>query len=67
MGERLDGEVGVGAQQGAGDGDRRRRGGKGGDRDAVLEALHQLLEHEHRAGDRRIEGGSEAGAGAGCH
>src|SRR5438309_651170 len=45
VGKRLDGEVGVGAQQGAGDGDRRRRGGKGCYRDTMLEALHQLLEH----------------------
>ena len=31
----------------------------------MLEALNQFLEHEGRAGDRRIEGGSEAGAGPG--
>jgi hypothetical protein len=31
----------------------------------MLEALNQFLEHKGRTGDRRIEGGSEAGAGPG--
>ena len=48
----------------AGDRDRRGRGGERRDGDARIEALDQLLEHEGRAGERRVEGGGEARAGA---
>ena len=37
---------------------------EGGDGDAALESLHQFLEDEDGAGDRRVEGGAEARAGS---
>jgi hypothetical protein len=62
-----DGERGVNAEKDAPD--KRRRPGRKGDGQecARAELRHQQLDREHDAADRRIEGGSDAGAGTGPH
>jgi len=60
------GERGVNAEKDSSD-KGRRPGRKGdGQKCARAELRHQQLDREHDAADRRIEGGSDAGAGAGA-
>ena len=44
----------------------RRRRAESGNGDAGLEPAHQFFEHEHRAGNRRVEGRSKPGASPRC-
>ena len=53
------------AEQHARHRDGGRRCAEGGDGDTALESLHQFLEDEDGARDRRVEGGPEARAGPG--
>ncbi len=52
------------AQEQPGERDGGRGGRERGDGHATLESLRQFLQHENRAGDRRVEGGGEARARA---
>ena len=63
--EPADVEVRRVAEEQARDPDGGGGGAEGGNGDPALESLHQFLENEDSAGDRRVERGAEARAGSG--